>query len=98
MANPATPLASLAPLKLKSTLLSFDQVATAWLVELSVRPAGGVVSTIHGPPWAAAPVLPARSTAQTWRYQMPSASAPLVAARPAVELPRQLPVGLPSKA
>ena len=88
----------MAPLKLKSTLLSFDQVETAWLVELSARPDGGVVSTIHGPPWTAAPVLPARSTAQTWRYQLPSASEPLVAERPAVELPRQLPDGLPSKA
>jgi hypothetical protein len=28
MAYPATPLASVAPLKLKSTLLSFDQVET----------------------------------------------------------------------
>ena len=87
----------MAPLKLKSTVLSFDQVETVWLVELTTRPVGPTVSTTYGPPWATAPLLPARSTAQTWTYQLPSASAPLAADRPAVEEPPpQPPDGLPS--
>ena len=61
-------------------MVSVDQVPTVWLVETRLEALfGAVVSTMKGPAEIAGPQLPAVSTAQTCRYQEPSAREVLVA-------------------
>ena len=77
---------SVAPDQAMSMVRSFDQPLT--VCEVLSRAAGllgAAVSMTYGPPVVAGPTLLAASTAQTWAYQEPSASAVLVAEVAAVE-------------
>ena len=42
--------------------------------ESTFETSGAERSIVYGPPVVTAPQLPARSTAQTWKYQVPAAS------------------------
>src|SRR5918992_2286835 len=67
-----------APSQSTTTVLSFDQSSSTWLIA-SVGLPGAARSIRNGPRWTAQLQLPALSVVRRWNHHSPSASGSLVA-------------------